>query len=319
MPSLSTAAEDRDGDVAETSARIRLEARRLARSLALAAVNLTAACAYAEAARWLMPRLSPSWHGVPYAIATGILIAQVFLLSLWLAMGSGRWWLRYLAGAAALLAGTLAALLGIWGGRLNEQTVRTVIVPLGLAVLALGLQLVAGVHLLLALVRVLAGWRLDFADLRGTLSRRSVSRARRLLDVAFLTTVSLVTIWLCRAALRPMATSELLFHPQLLLTTLLAPTLVPLAACGWLVFASRARPIAAVLMVLALAAPAMLVGTGLGDVLELETPQLWVVHWVTLSATAWAAANLTLLRWCGLTTSGAKVRSGALAAPFSDG
>jgi len=276
------------------------ERRRLVRSLTVATVNLAAAFAYSEAARWLMPHLSYAWHGVPYAAATGIPIAHVFLLSLWLALGCGRWQLRYAAGLAAFLAGTLAALMGLWGGGFSAQTVRTVLMPLGGAVLALAVQLVAGLHLVLFPVRVVTGWRLDFGDLALPRPRRVVSRQRRTIELAIVVTLSLAAIWFTGELLRPMASSELLFHPRLLLTTLFAPVLVPLATCAWLVFASHWRWLAAGAACLALATPALLIGTSINEALQLETPQLWVVHWVLLPATAWTAVNLLVLRSLGL-------------------
>jgi hypothetical protein len=114
------------------------------------------------------------------------------------------------------------------------------------------------------------------------------------------TTLSLAAIAVTFEVLRPAANSELLFHPRLLLTTLFAPALVPLAASAWLVFASRWRWAAALMVGLALATPPLLIHAGIGEILELETPQLWVVFWVNLSATVWAAASMLLLRWCGL-------------------
>jgi hypothetical protein len=310
MPAITTVADQTDDATAATGRDWRIERTRIGRSLAIAAVNLAAACAYTAVARWLMPRLSPAWHGMPYAIATGIPIAQTFLVALWLAMGRGRWWLRYAAGLATVLAGTHAALTGLWGGGLDWQTVRTVLIPLGPAVLALAVQLLAGLHLVLFLMRVLAGWRLDFGDLTGSRSGQQVSRAGRIFELAVVVTISLVAIWFTGELLRPMASSELLFHPRLLLTTLFTPALVPLAACAWLIFASRWRGIAALVIALALATPAFLIRTGWNETWELETPQLWVVHWVNLSATAWVAVNLVLLRLCGLMTIGANLTGG---------
>jgi hypothetical protein len=300
MPAVTTAAEQTDDPAAAVRRVWPIERTRLARSLAMAAVNLAAACAYAAVARWLMPRLSPTWHGVPYAIATGIPIAQLFLAALWMAMGCGRWWLRYAAGLATVLAGTLAAMTGLWGGGLNWQTARTVLVPLGPAVLALAVQLLAGLHLMLFLLRVLAGWRLDFRDLAGPRLSGEHSRSQLAIGLVTVTTLSLAAIAVTFEVLRPAANSELLFHPRLLLTTLFAPALVPLAASAWLVFASRWRWAAALMVGLALATPPLLIHAGIGEILELETPQLWVVFWVNLSATVWAAASMLLLRWCGL-------------------
>lgn len=300
MPAITTVADQADIATAATGRDWGIERTRMGRSLAIVAVNLAAACAYTAAARWLMPRLSPVWHGVPYAIATGIPIAHIFLVALWLAMGCGRWWLRYAAGLAAVLAGTLAALTGLWGGGLNWQTVRTVLVPLGPAVLVLAVQLLAGLHLVLFLVRVLAGWRLDFGDLAQPQPCRPVSRARRIFELAMIPTVSLAAIWSTGELLRPMASSEFLFHPRLLLTTIFSPALVPLVGCAWLVFASRWRWLGALVMAAALVAPIALIQTGFGERLELEIPQLWVVQWVLLSATGWVAANLVVLRWFGL-------------------
>jgi hypothetical protein len=310
MPAITTVAEETDDAIAASRLQWRTERTRVGRSLAIAAVNLAAACAYTEIARWLMPRLSPAWHGVPYAIATGIPIAHTFLVALWLAMGCGRWWLRYAAGLAAVLAGTLAALTGLWGGSLSSEMVRTVLVPLGPAVLALAVQLTAGLHLVLYLVRVLAGRRLDFRDLAKPRISSKVSRARRVLELAIVVTFSLVAIGISGEVLRSAANSELLFHPRLLLTTLFTPALVPLAACAWLVLASRRRGIAALVIALALATPAFLIRTGLNETLELETPQLWMVHWVNVSATGWVAVSLVMMRLCGLMMIGAKSTGG---------